>query len=913
MLTLGPLAFAAPWLLAALAALPAVWLVIRLIPPSPRLQRLPALQLLLGLDAREETAARTPWWLIVLRLLLAILIIVGLAQPLLNPASRPAGSGPVLLLLDDGWGAGNGWQAKKDFLLERLDAAAREGRTAALLTTARAAGDEAPSLFGPRQPSEIREKLLGLEPKPWPADPAAALTALTNFRPDEIVPAYVAADGLEAAGWLPLLTRLEVLGPVTLLTPPDHDLPMLLLPPENGPQALRLTVRRAISGAPDAVAVRAMGPEGRLLARPVLIFPAEAREASYDLVLPAEARNSLLRLELEGQTQAGAVVLADEQWRRRPVGVVSAGALDQSQSLLQDGFYLERALAPFAELRRGPAAELLKTPPSILLLADSEPLSPETRAALADYVGKGGVLVRFAGPRLAAEGEDTLLPVRLRGGDRALGTALQWTEPEPLAPFPAASPFAGLAVPKDVTVSRQVLAEPDASLADRSWAQLADGTPLVTGAKSGEGWLVLFHVPASAEWSNLPLSGLFVEMLQKLVALGRGQSGSSGALALSPLETLDGLGRSGPASASALPIYAGSNPIVGPRQPPGLYGSTLSREALNLTRTTVTSISALTSVPDGVIRQNSAKDAEIPLQPLLLTAALLLLLADLLVALSVRGLLRPAGVAAKAGRLAVLMLLTGFALLSQPSATSAQNSPDELDFALKAVLETRLAYVLTGDSAVDETSAQGLSGLSLVLSRRTAIEAAEPMAVDVESDELSFFPLLYWPVTTSQPPLTASAVEKINAYLRTGGTIVFDTRDGDTADLGPGAGTRRLRQMLNGIDVPPLMPADADHVMGKAFYLLQDFPGREAGGQLWVQAPGTGTDEVSSIILGSNDYAAAWALDPQGRPLHTVIPGGERQREMAFRVGVNLVMYALTGNYKADQVHVPAILERLGQ
>ena len=70
---------------------------------------------------------------------------------------------------------------------------------------------------------------------------------------------------------------------------------------------------------------------------------------------------------------------------------------------------------------------------------------------------------------------------------------------------------------------------------------------------------------------------------------------------------------------------------------------------------------------------------------------------------------------------------------------------------------------------------------------------------------------------------------------------------------------------------------------------------------------------MSSIVITSNDLAAAWALDDANRPLYPAVPGGEVQREMAFRAGVNIVMYALTGNYKADQVHVPALLERLGQ
>ena len=123
-----------------------------------------------------------------------------------------------------------------------------------------------------------------------------------------------------------------------------------------------------------------------------------------------------------------------------------------------------------------------------------------------------------------------------------------------------------------------------------------------------------------------------------------------------------------------------------------------------------------------------------------------------------------------------------------------------------------------------------------------------------------------------------------------------------------------MQALTAGLDIPPLMPLPSDHVLTRSFYLLQDFPGRSAGGEVWIEArEDRRLDGVSSVIVGGNDWAGAWAMDAQGQPLYAVVPGGERQRELAWRFGVNVVMYALTGNYKADQVHVPAILQRIGQ
>jgi hypothetical protein len=236
---------------------------------------------------------------------------------------------------------------------------------------------------------------------------------------------------------------------------------------------------------------------------------------------------------------------------------------------------------------------------------------------------------------------------------------------------------------------------------------------------------------------------------------------------------------------------------------------------------------------------------------------------------------------------------------------------------VSATSETRLAYVTTGLADVDAASRAGLEGLSLVLNRRTAVEAGEPRAVDLGVDDLNLFPLLYWPMPAEHPDLPSGAREQIEAYLRNGGLILFDT--GDAARMipgqgGPGPGERRLQQLLGGLGLAPLEPMPEDHTLTRSFYLLQDFPGRYNGRTVWVdrQEPSV-NDGVSSVVIGGHDWAGAWATDEFGLSIYPVLPGGERQREIARRFGVNLVMYALTGNYKTDQVHIPALLERLGQ
>jgi hypothetical protein len=239
-----------------------------------------------------------------------------------------------------------------------------------------------------------------------------------------------------------------------------------------------------------------------------------------------------------------------------------------------------------------------------------------------------------------------------------------------------------------------------------------------------------------------------------------------------------------------------------------------------------------------------------------------------------------------------------------------------------------LGYVITRDEAIDNTAEAGLRGLSETLFFRTSIEPADPIGVDLETDELAFFPMLYWPITPSQPTPSANAYAKLNEYLRSGGMILFDTRDADIARFGASSpnGTK-LRALAEPLDIPHLEPLPQDHVLTRTFYLLQDFPGRHTARDIWVEAAPKNAeriegmpfrnlnDGVSPVVIGGNDWAAAWAMDTRGNSIFPIGRGfaGERQRELAYRFGVNLVMHVLTGNYKSDQVHVPALLDRLGQ
>ncbi len=910
--------FASPWVLLALAALPLLWWLLRVTPPAPRREVFPAIRLLLGLRATEETSSRTPWWLLALRLTAAALLIIGLARPVLDAGGRLPGDGPVLLVVDNGWAAAADWTARLQAADSVLDRAERGDRRVALLTTAPGEDASVPAISPMMPVADLRPLLAALRPKPWPVDRVGAARAAGLWHIAGTTVAYI-ADGIAAEGDGSFTRALGAIGPV-IETRADPVRTRLLRPPVSEADQLTVHIGQLPQLEPLPAAVLAQTGDGRTLARIDTIIPPGQSDVTAAIRLPPELRNRLAKLVLEGPASAGSVVLLDERWRRRPVGLLAGDAAAAESPLIGSLYYLRRALEPYTELRETDLKTLLSRDLSVLILADRVVGDGEEQQMLTDWVQKGGLLIRFAGPATAGH-PDALLPVRLLDGDRQLGGALSWSHPASLAPFSASSPFAGLTVPAapaesqadasrsdpapdmtgEVKVTRQVLAEPSADLAAHSWASLADGTPLVTEATRGAGRIVLFHVTANADWSNLPLTGLFVDMLRRMVALSAGVAGGDTKTVLAPVELLDGFGQlaAPTAAAAGLASDAFADTPVSPRHPPGLYGPESGRRTLNLTAT-LPALQPAAPVSGARFERLGEIAAERALGPILLAISLLLLAVDLLISLRLRGLLRlgPATAAA------LLLLLLPIAAQAQDGGMAARYP----------ALTTKLAYVITGDDQVDAVSRAGLSGLSDYVNHRTAAALGTPAPVTPGQDDLSFYPLLYWPVLADAGAPSAAAVASLNDYMGHGGIILIDTRDaGSGEDFSPGAATA-LARIGHGLAIPPLAPLTGDHVLSRSFYLLQDFPGRYTGDSVWVQRDqDRANDSVSPVIIGGNDWAAAWAIDATGHNPYAVMPGGARQRVLAYRFGVNLVMYALTGNYKGDQVHVPAILERLGQ
>lgn len=876
----------APWALGLFLILPLLWYILNNLPPRPKRQVFPPIRLLLDLRQGERMRRKSmPWWLKVLRFSLISLFILALSQPYQKSNNTALDlSAPVIIMIGNDWSLAPHWEQQKQSVQMLLNQLPTDHKSILIYGL----NDAEPHTSWQTIP-QARAQLDRLAPRAWPLiypDEKAPIWDFIKSAPKNTQIIWV-----DTALALPdkdaFRERLSNSASVFLQTVPTVPLSTLqdVKRTPNG-FSIRLLSTAPIDGT-NEVPLLLLNEQQQIIAKERV--PIQDSDHS-EMDLPYDLANQTYSLQIEGQRHAGAVYILNERWRGRRVGILQ-NANGAQINLLSPNHYLEKALSPYAEIVTGSFEELMAQNIDLILTSEVSQLSPENQTLLERWIARGGSFIAFGSEGLAPTPQDKItdiLPLPLLSRTRTLGGAMNWQERDLTLHFTDRSPFKGLVQSDPLKLTRQTLSTPRPDLENRIWARLSDGTPFISAKQIDKGQSIFFHVAPTPDWSALPLSGLFENIMIRLIALSQGQEIQASDQPLAAYLLMDGFGNlSAPDQAAH---YTPQHPVSA-NQPAGLYGTRTAYRAANLGP----HIGDL--IPDQktatMFPQLSQDMAQIhSWTPVLFAGAILLFFADWL---AVIWLTHQQG-----RRIPVSALF--FVALFIANETAAQ-APEVQAF-LQAANETRFAYIQTGNRAVDQDSDKGLRGLGFILKRRTAVELASPVAVNPHTSELNLYPFLYWPLSADQEPPNPTAAENLKRYMANGGFILIDNFTQNRP---------LLRRVLSPLNLPTLQQVGKDHVLNRSFYLISRYPGRYDREGLWLEAQSDQTrDGVSGVAIGENGWAQAWAVDDGLRPLYPVTPGGEAQRETAYRFGINLAMYVLSGNYKADQVHLPTIMERLG-
>jgi hypothetical protein len=903
MTMIGPLGFGVPLALLGLLALPLVWLVVRAFPKRPQNTFFPPTEILRQIPQTEETPAKAPPWLAILRALALGLVILGLSAPVLNPP-QTKDIRDLLIVIDNGWSAAPIWPQISQEAIATARAASGEVR---LVFTVPENGDLA--TIDALTPARAAAQIAAQAPQPILADHAATAARIAKLPKGQRILWY--SDGIGRPGTQDFGAALTNIGQVKLRVIATPVVAIARGEATSQGYNVGLLASRSATANVQLEAVNAR--TGVIASSQV-----PTSEAGTSLTVESALTRDIAALRIGNVRSAGGVFLLDAFDRRVRAGLVASRQDDQP--LLSDAHYLEEAIGPFAEITRGEIERLAGSGLDAILLPDAGALPERDEAALVRFVTNGGLLVRFAGPRLVAGGASKLLPAPISSEARALKGALAWDNAGSISAFDSTGPFAGLPLPKDARVNQVAVYDTTQSpvqtaTAPQIWARLGDDTPLVSAAPMGRGWQVLFHTTAGPAWSDVAFSGLQVSMLRRVLARAASSNIPAKAIApttsLKPVLVLDGYGNFRAPSPAVLAVAPQNAVSAKPdaRHPPGIYEGGGSRLILQAAGpdTTLPALPALS----GLERISRAQDSQVAFGPPLIWIGLAILIADMVLALIFAGGLS----APKTWRFPTKALtLVALALLILPPLSARAQSPPmpEPKAATRTSLgDLSLAYIRTGDSATDARARAGLEGLTRVLAARTSVEPGPVIGVDPATDDLALFPLLYWLLPDRPIETSAESARALDRFMKTGGVLFVDSRGAGRA---PDAARAIARAALRGIEAPPIEQVPEGHVLSKAFYLLRGYPGRYQNAKLWVEtkasAEASANDGVSPLIVGDGDWASAWA-NASSSVSFGAMDNGDRNTEIATRVGVNVVLYALTGNYKADQVHFEALLNRL--
>ncbi len=575
---------------------------------------------------------------------------------MLNPSREAAldGTGPVAIVVDNGWASASRWDERTRMIDRIIAEAEGKSRPVVVVPTASTAKSFTARI---EAPAEARSTAAALAPQPFAPDRLAAAGALDI--------ALAGAKGGTSIVWLSddidhdgkaaeaadKLRGLAQGGTFAVIEDGGSTEPLGVAAGigQSGKLEARVLRPRAAHVTASCMPSRRAGKA--LPKRRSHLPSAQARRPCRSICRSSCAiRSAASRSPASARPAPSASSTARSQWHR--VALISGESREQAQPLLAPLYYIEKALNALRRADQAEGVEPRRRHPGSAVAERQRAHAGRHRHAF----GRGGQARRGMGEARAAcsyaspgprleNGGDELLPVPLRIGGRTLGGALSWSTPQKLAPIEDTSLFAGTPVPPDVTVNRQVLADPAMLGPDvHVWARLQDGTPLVTERKFGEGQIILFHVTANSDWSNLPLSGLFVEMLRRISALGIGRrrrrrhpraatkpSAPDSPSVLPPLQTLDGFGILTPPPPTAQPVPAAKVHDLVPSldHPPGYYGAGGSPRAVNVLGPK-SMIAPLPALPAGAERLSYESESAQPLKSWLLLAALALLFADII-------------------------------------------------------------------------------------------------------------------------------------------------------------------------------------------------------------------------------------------------------------------------------------------
>jgi hypothetical protein len=854
-----------------------------------------------------------PIAVLLIRIAVLSLIILALAHPVKKTNFNKLSFENALIVVEDGWQNAKNWKQKKSAIKSVLDVAKRNASNVFLMTTAVKKDGSNPVFIGPVLPQKAMKVLKSLKPKNWKSDYSIVEKNIEKLVLEKTL------QGNTKVFWLSsnfygenLQTAMEsaqLLGDLELIINEDEQETLKFISSvSRSLNKLEITVKRAKNlKFSESQKIAIFDEDDNALSKEILNFDENKDVANAVFYAPETVLNRAFKIQIISKFPVSSETYLLGDWKKKKtVGIVSYQNQKKQNPLLSKDYYVKKAIEPFAKIKTGSIKELLNSDLSTIVITDGFEYGEEK--GLENFVKNGGTLLCFSKKGLQ---NSDLFPVKLKEGLRNMGGEISQEKNQNVADFPEKSLFYGIKNDNQIFVKTQLIAESSIDSNDKTIASLQDGTQLVTARNFGKGRVVFFHISSDASWSNLPLSTMFAQMLERIVLTSKDDFFSiNKPIKLSLQNKLSAFAKMKKyknKKEKKINLSDITSSVSSHNTPAGIYVAGSIKKGVNLCLKNC-GLEHLEEIPYGAEVLNlSDIESEFDFSNVLYFLALSLLVFEQFFSLFLKDALP------KNKKFFAIVFCFVFMF---SNGVKAEN----IDYksAIKAVSKTSVAIVKTGNKTIDEVAQNAFSSLEKEVLLRAGIALGKTAILDVENDELSLYPMVYWAISDAKKMPSEKGIKKINEYIASGGIVWFDTRNFAAKVSGSNVNANvNLNNLAQFLSIPAVKKVEKNHAVFNSFYEINSCSGRMEGDGLWLTQNsfnawqnGIKNDGVSPIIIGSADWIGAWVKDKKNRPLFSAFDG-EDGRENSFRCGVNIIIYALMGNYNKGKSQIDLILSGL--
>ena len=892
------ISFANIYALFGLITLPLIFFIMKFYPPKPKKIKFSSFFILKKIVKNDTAKTKFPLWLLVFRILLCFFIVLFFSKPFLKISDQKNKYKNFVIIADNGWSISSNLKNYKNIIKE-ISLEAEKSNKEIHLYFSSAKDFNKPFIF------KTHNQIIDfLNKKPPIAKQIIRESFFKNlkinnyFKDSKVFFIFSHLDSRSLESQIRNLNLIKNNNPSIQIIDPIKKI-TFIEELKIDKESLDMKVRRKGNYVKNEFLIQFIGEKNDLILEKKYTFSKNSNEFKIKEKFPVEIINQFFLIKILNENHAAAFYYLDDFRKKLPVGIITAEDHELEKPLLSPVYYLKKVLTNSNLTFIGPLTKILEKKASVVFLPSNKRLSKLDITALEKWVYDGGVLIRFSDKRIVEQSnifldkKKSFLSIRNIGKDLSIQSNLS------IRPFNNNSLFSSLKVPQDLKFNKQLILD-NFNSDIITLASLEDQSPLISMKYVGDGKIILFHVTSNNEWSNLPMSSLFEDIILKLLLISKTEK----VLPTKEIKIKFVINSNGDLAVPKNNYYLnypfGEKLLPSAKQPAGIYENNSLSIALNLSGNLNTE-GYFDAVDEELEIKSNYKKSVLELKNFILYLIFIMFLIDMIINIVLKNNILFLGFLKKTKVLSILFFFLIF--LSIQNRIEANESYSNI----------YLAYIKTENKLLNQIAFSGLDELRKYLIERTSLNPSGVKEINILKDELFFYPLIYWQITSSSPKLSEITVNKIKDYFDSGGIILFDIIDFSKSYSSINRDSiEEIRQLFTKYGIENLQSIPKGHTLTKSYYLLNKFPGRWDNRLLLIQNDNLeNKDGVSSVIIGLNDWAGAWAKDKNNYHLYQVVPGGERQREISYRFGINLLMYSLTGSYKSDQVHSKSILDRL--